>query len=171
MPLSWVEHCRRRDRPAADAGKTSRRAVRSPAARPRASWAAAGMLSPAPDSPSAIPLVPFGRASSPSLSAICCRSRRALRASRGLRCEGAIELLFSGDAERQLSTLIALHHGLGLPTEPLPIDDARKLEPSLGREACAAAWMDYESSVDPRALGEAVLAAATASGVELHSHF
>jgi glycine oxidase len=28
-----------------------------------ASWAAAGMLSPAPDSPSSIPLVPFGRAS------------------------------------------------------------------------------------------------------------
>ena len=28
-----------------------------------ASWAAAGMLSPAPDSAAAIPLVPFGRAS------------------------------------------------------------------------------------------------------------
>jgi len=135
-----------------------------------ASWAAAGMLSPAPDSPSAIPLVPFGRASLHLYPQFVAEVEELSGRRAGLRCEGAIELLFSGDAERQLSTLIALHHGLGLPTEPLPIEEARKLEPSLGREACAAAWMDYESSVDPRALSDAVLAAATASGAELHAH-
>ena len=134
-----------------------------------ASWAAAGMLSPAPDSPSAIPLVPFGRASLNLYPQFVSEVEEISGRRAGLRRDGAIELLFSADAERQLSTLVALHRGLGLPTEPLPIDEARKLEPALGREARAAAWMDYESSVDPRALTEAVLAAAAASGVELHA--
>jgi glycine oxidase len=135
-----------------------------------ASWAAAGMLSPAPDSPSAIPLVPLGRASLNLYPQFVAEIAEISGRSAGLRRDGAIEVLFFADAERQLSTLVALHHGLGLPTEPLPIDEARKLEPALGREAQAAAWMGYEGSVDPRALTEAVLAAASASGVELHAN-
>ena len=134
-----------------------------------ASWAAAGMLSPAPDSPSAIPLVPLGRASLNLYPQFVSEVEEISGLGAGLRSDGAIEVLFSADAERQLSTLVALHRGLGLPTEPLPIDEARKLEPALGREARGAAWMGYESSVDPRALTEAVLAAAAASGVELHA--
>jgi len=134
-----------------------------------ASWAAAGMLSPAPDSPSAIPLVPLGRASLNLYPQFVSEVEEISGRAAGLRRDGAIEVLFSADAERQLSTLVALHRGLGLPTEPLPIDEARKLEPALGREARAAAWMEYESSVDPRALTEAVLAAASTSGVELRS--
>ena len=78
-------------------------------------------------------------------------------------------MLFSADAERQLSTLVALHHGLGLPTEPLPLDEAHELEPAIGREARAAALLPYEESVDNRALTEAVFAAAAAAGVELHA--
>jgi glycine oxidase len=132
-----------------------------------ASWAAAGMLSPAPDSPSAIPLVPLGRASLSLYPQFVSEIEEISGQRAGLRRDGAIEVLFSEDAERQLSTLVALHRGLGLPTEPLPIDEARKLEPALGREARAAAWMEYEGFVDPRALTEAVLAAAGASGVEL----
>jgi glycine oxidase len=135
-----------------------------------ASWAAAGMLSPAPDSPSAIPLVPLGRASLNLYPQFVSEIEEISGLGAGLRSDGAIEVLFSADAERQLSTLVALHRGLGLPTEPLPIDEARKLEPALGREARGAAWMGYESSVDPRALTEAVLAAAAASGVELHGN-
>jgi glycine oxidase len=135
-----------------------------------ASWAAAGMLSPAPDSPSAIPLVPLGRASLNLYPQFLSEVEEISGREVGLRHDGAIEVLFSADAERQLSTLVALHRGLGLPTEPLPVDEARKIEPALGREARAAAWMEYEGSVDPRLLTEAVLAAATASGVELHPH-
>lgn len=134
-----------------------------------ASWAAAGMLSPAPDSPSAIPLVPFGRASLGLYPQFVSEIEQLSGQRVGLRRDGAIEVLFSADAERQLSTLVALHRGLGLPTEPLPIDEARKLEPALGREARAAAWMEYEASVDPRLLTNAVLAAAAAAGVEVRS--
>ena len=131
-----------------------------------ASWAAAGMLSPAPDSPSAIPLVPFGRASLSLYPQFVAEIEEIVGRDLDLREDGAIEVFFSADAERQLSTLVALHRGLGLPTEPLPVDEARKLEPALGREACAAAWMPYERSIDPQVLTSAVLEAAESSGVE-----
>jgi glycine oxidase len=133
-----------------------------------ASWAAAGMLSPAPDCAASVPLVPFGRASLNLYPAFIAELEEQTGRRIGYRREGAIELLFSADAERELSTLVALHHGLGLPTEPLPLDEAHRLEPAIGREARAAALLPYEESVDNRALTEAVFAAATATGVELH---
>ena len=53
--------------------------------------------------------------------------------------KGTIEALFSSDAVRNLSTLIALHHGLGLKAEPLRPQDARELEPALSPDLEAAA--------------------------------
>lgn len=132
-----------------------------------ASWAAAGMLSPAPDSPEAIPLVPFGRASLALYPEFIAELEEITGRQTGYRREGTIEVLFSSGAERELSTLIALHRGLGLAAEPLPVDEARRLEPALGREARAAAILPDEASLDSRALTGAVLAAAAASGVEL----
>ena len=135
-----------------------------------ASWAAAGMLSPAPDSPSAIPLVPFGRASLALYPQFIAEIEDLSGQSVGCRTEGTIEVIFSGDAERELSTLIALHHGLGLPTEPLPIDEARKMEPALGREARGAAFLPFEASLDTRTFVNATLAAAKSAGVEVRTH-
>jgi glycine oxidase len=74
-----------------------------------------------------------------------------------------------GDAERELSTLVALHHGLGLACEPLPLDEARKMEPAIGREARAAALLPDECSIEPRALSGAVQAAAASAGATLLS--
>lgn len=135
-----------------------------------ASWAAAGMLSPAPDTPADIPLVPFCRASLALYPDFVAEIEEISRQNTGYRREGTLEALFSGDAERKLSTLIALHHGLGLPTEPLPLDEARKLEPALGPELRAAALLPFEGSIDNRALTDAVLVAAAAQGVELFPH-
>ncbi len=132
-----------------------------------ASWAGAGMLSPAPDSPAAIPLVPFGRASLNLYAQFVGEIEEISGRQTGYRSEGAIELLFSADAERELSTLIALHHALGLPTEPLPLDEAAKIEPALTRRAHAAAYFPYEACIDNRALIGALLAAAEISGVKL----
>ena len=132
-----------------------------------ASWAAAGMLSPAPDSPQAIPLVPFGRASLGLYPDFIAELQEITGRQTGYRREGTLEVLFSASAERQLSTLIALHRGLGLAAEPLPVEEARRLEPALGREVRAAALLPDEASVDTRALTGAVLAAAAASGVEI----
>jgi glycine oxidase len=130
-----------------------------------ASWAAAGMLSPPPDSPASIPLVPFGRASLSLYPRFVAEIEETSALRAGYRGEGAIELMFSADAERELSTLVALHHGLGLPTEPLPVDEARRMEPAIGREARAAALLPYEASVDNRALTNALFAALGACGV------
>lgn len=132
-----------------------------------ASWAGAGMLSPAPDTAASIPLVPFGRASLSLYPQFVAEIEEISGRPTGYRDDGAIELLFSADAERDLSTLIALHHALGLPTEPLPLDEAAKLEPAITRRAQAAAYLPYEACVDNRALVEALLAAASKSGVKL----
>jgi glycine oxidase len=134
-----------------------------------ASWAAAGMLSPAPDTPASIPLVPLARASLELYPEYIATVEELSQRKVGYRQEGTIEALFSGNAERELSTLIALHHALGLPTEPLRVEEAHQLEPALGREARAAALLPYETSVDNRALTAAVLEAAARSGVEIRA--
>jgi glycine oxidase len=85
----------------------------------------------------------------------------------GFRTGGAIEVICHGDAERELSTLVALHHGLGLACEPLRMDEAREMEPALGRDARAAVFLRDECSVEPRALTAAVLAAAASAGAAL----
>lgn len=132
-----------------------------------ASWAAAGMLSPAPDCAATIPLVPLGRA---SLS-LYPKFVDAVEEASGLRISyrtgGAVEVICHGDAERELSTLVALHRGLGLACEPLALEEARNMEPALGRDARAAALLPDECSVEPRALTSAMLAAAASAGAAL----
>jgi len=134
-----------------------------------ASWAAAGMLSPAPDCPAAIPLVPLGRASLALYPKFVDAVKDASGLRTGFRTGGAIEVICHGEAERELSTLVALHHGLGLACEPLPLDEARKMEPAIGREARAAALLPDECSIEPRALSVAVQAAASSAGATLLS--
>jgi glycine oxidase len=136
-----------------------------------ASWAAAGMLSPAPDCPAAIPLVPLGRASLALYPKFVDAVEDASGLRTGFRTGGAIEVICHGDAERELSTLVALHHGLGLACEPLPLDEARSMDPALGRDARAAALLPDECSVEPRALTSAVLAAAASAGAALCPSF
>lgn len=132
-----------------------------------ASWAAAGMLSPAPDCPAAIPLVPLARASLALYAQFVAGVEEASGLRSGYRTGGAIEVITRGDAERELSTLVALHRGLGLSCEPLALDEARQMEPCIGRDARAAAFLRDECSVDPRALTACVLAAAESAGAEL----
>jgi glycine oxidase len=132
-----------------------------------ASWAAAGMLSPAPDCAAAIPLVPLGRASLGLYPQFVADVEEASNLPTGYRNNGTLEALFHGDPERELSTLVALYHGLGLACEPLPMEEAWKMEPALGRNARAAALLPEEASVNCRALGAAVLAAARTSGAQL----
>jgi glycine oxidase len=134
-----------------------------------ASWAAAGMLSPAPDCPAAIPLVPLGRASLGLYPRFIESVEEASSMRTGFCKGGTIEVFCHGDAARELSTLVTLHHGLGLACEALPIDDALEMEPGLGRAVRAAALLPDEASVNTRQLTAALLAAAESSGAELLS--
>jgi glycine oxidase len=131
-----------------------------------ASWAGAGILSPAPESASMIPLVPLAKASMALYPKFVCMAEAISGQSAGYRPAGTLQALFTRDAREELSTIIALHHGLGLKAEPLNAEDARELEPSLSEELEAAVLRPEEASVDNRAMTQAVLEAARRSGVQ-----
>ncbi len=112
-------------------------------------------------------MVPLGRASHALYPQYVAAIEEASSLRTGYRADGAIETLCHGDAERELSTLVALHHGLGLACEALPLDEALEMEPALGREVCAAALLPDECTVNTRRLTAALLAAAENCGVTL----
>jgi glycine oxidase len=135
-----------------------------------ASWAGAGILSPAPESPAMIPLVPLGKASVALYPQFVARVEEISGHDVGFRAKGGLEALFSRDAARELSTHIALQHGWGLKAEAISAEDARELEPALSPDVEAAVLRPDEASVDNRALTQAVLEAARKSGAEIFSH-
>jgi glycine oxidase len=131
-----------------------------------ASWAGAGILSPAPESAAMISLVPLGKASMAIYPEFVRMVEEISGQSTGYRPKGTLQALFSRDAREELSTVIALHHGLGLKAEPLRAEDARELEPSLSDDLEAAVLRPDEASVDNRAMTQAVLEAARGGGVQ-----
>jgi glycine oxidase len=134
-----------------------------------ASWASAGILSPAPENPGMVALVPLGKASLALYPEYVAQVEEISGESTGFRPKGTIEALFSADMKAELSTIIALHHGLGLKAEPLRAEDARELEPALSEEVEAAVLRPEEASVDNRALTAAILEAARRNGAEIFS--
>ncbi len=122
-----------------------------------ASWAAAGILSPAPENAATISIVPLGRASLALYPEFVAPCRKYPARTSVIGAKGTVEALFSGDVQAKLNTIVALHHGLGLKAEPLSADDARELEPALSTELEAAVLRPDEASVDNRALTRAVL--------------
>src|SRR6266849_2719726 len=134
-----------------------------------ASLASAGILSPAPENPATVAMVPLGKASLALYPEFIAQVEEISGKSAGFRAKGTLQALFSGHAQAELSTVIALHHGLGLKAEPLRAEDARELEPALSEEAEAAVLRPDECSVDNRALTIAALDAARRSGAEISS--
>jgi glycine oxidase len=132
-----------------------------------ASWASAGILSPAPENPGMITMVEMGKASFVLYPEFVAQVEEISGKSTGFRPKGTLEALFSHDTKAELSTIIAVHHGLGLKAEPLRAEDARELEPALSEEVEAAVLRPEEASIDNRALTAAVLEAAQRSGAEI----
>jgi glycine oxidase len=131
-----------------------------------ASWASAGIISPAPENPGMIATVELGKRSAQMYPEFVAQVEEISGQSTGYRRKGTLEALFSQDAKAELSTIIAVHHGLGLKAEPLRAEDALDLEPALSEELEAAVLRPEEASIDSRALTAAVLEAARRSGVE-----
>src|SRR5580700_6145858 len=131
-----------------------------------ASWAGAGILSPAPESAAMISLVPVAKASMAIYPEFVRMVEESSGQSVGYRPKGTLQAIFAPDAREELSTVIALHHGLGLKAEPLRAEDARELESALSEDLEAAVLRPEEASVDNRALTQAVLEAARRSGVQ-----
>jgi glycine oxidase len=128
------------------------------------SWAAAGMLSPGPDSPEAVPLVPLGKESLQLYPEFVAGVEEASGTSVDFVREGTFELFADGDGEIARDKMIEEYRELGLAIETISVEAARELEPELGVAVSAAAWLPKEATVDPRLLTEAVLAAAGRRG-------
>jgi glycine oxidase len=103
-----------------------------------ASWAGAGILSPAPESSAMLPVVELGKASLKMYPEFVVLVEEISGQKVGYRPKGTLETFSSRNAIQQLSTVVALHHGLGLRAEPLSARDARKLEPALSEDVEAA---------------------------------
>lgn len=132
-----------------------------------ASWAGAGILSPAPESAAMVSLVELSKASMALYPEFVRAVEEISGQTVGYRPKGTVQALFSSNAREELSTIIALHHGLGLKAEPLNARDAQELEPSLSEELEAAVLRPEEASVDNRELTKSVLEAAHRSGVAI----
>jgi glycine oxidase len=135
-----------------------------------ASWAAAGMLAPGPDSPEPSSLVPLGieslRRYPEFVAAVESASGKPVDFTRN----GTFEVFRSPQADARRNAMVAEFHRLGLAAEAMLPSEARKHEPSLGLQADAVAWLPEEATVDPRLLIESVLAAATHRGAEIRAN-
>ena len=78
-----------------------------------------------------------------------------------------LEAILDGDAEQELSTVIALQHGVGLRAEALSAEQARQMEPALTEEIEAAIFRPDEASLDTRIFTDAVLKAAQRRGAHI----
>jgi glycine oxidase len=135
-----------------------------------ASWAAAGMLSPAPDSPRDLPLVPLGRESLRLYPNFVAAIEEASGESARLRWDGTLEVFFGPEAEALRDRRVAECRSLGLNAEAVDSATARLWEPALGPGVRSAAWLPDEGTVEPRALTGAVIAAARQSGVDVRGN-
>ena len=135
-----------------------------------ASWAAAGMLSPAPDSPRDLPLVSFAKESlrlyPEFVQAIEDLSGKPAAYAR----DGAFELFFSPEAEKECRARLRSLDELGIAAEMVSADEARRTEGAISASARAALWISEEGSVEPRLVMEALLTAARHRGVEIHAN-
>lgn len=132
-----------------------------------ASWASAGIISPAPENPGMIAAVELAKRSAALYPEFVALVEETSGQSTGYRPKGTLEAICSRDAKAELSTIIALHHGLGLKAEPLRGEDARELEPALSDELEAAVLRPEEASIDNRLLTAAVFEAAQRGGAEI----
>jgi len=136
-----------------------------------ASWAAAGMLSPGPDSPESLLLVPFAKESLRLYPGFIAALEEASGLSTGFARGGTLAPFFEPDGESQRDLMVAEYRRMGIPIEPIPLEAARELESGLGPAARALAWLPDEATVDPRLLMAALLIAISQRCVEIRSGY
>src|SRR5436309_4650190 len=82
-----------------------------------ASWASAGIISPAPENPGMIATVELAKRSAALYPEFVALVEEISGQSTGFRRKGTLEALFSQDSKAKLSTTIAVHHGPVLKAE------------------------------------------------------
>jgi glycine oxidase len=134
-----------------------------------ASWAAAGMLSPGPDSPEAWPLVPLAKESFRLYPEFVRATEEISGIAVNYAREGTFEIFLGTRAEAERDEMMRQYRGLELEIEAISVEEARRAETALGQNARAVAWLPNEATVEPRLLTNAVLAAAKKAGGEIRS--
>ncbi len=134
-----------------------------------ASWAAAGMLSPGPDSPEAAPLVPLARESLQLYPEFVAGIEEEVGRAVHFAREGTFEVFTGPQSEGARDKMVEEFRWLEIAIETISPEAARQVEPSLGPAAQAAAWLPEEATVDPRLLTEAVLAGAERRGAQIRA--
>jgi glycine oxidase len=134
-----------------------------------ASWAAAGMLSAAPDSPEARPLVPLAKESLELYPQFISRIEDATEPFMHFGSEGTLQIFPGPNAEFDRDKMVADLKTLGIEIEPVTLETAREMENAISPKVHAVAWLPRESTVDPRSLMEAILAALRYRDVEIRA--
>jgi glycine oxidase len=132
-----------------------------------ASWASAGMISLAPEDAGMIPFMPISLASAALYPELIRKVEKLTGKDVGYLKSGALDIILEGNAQEELSTIIALQHGVGLHAEALSAERARQMVPSLTEKTQAAIFRPDDSSLDPRVLTEAMLEAAQMKGAQV----
>jgi glycine oxidase len=135
-----------------------------------ASWAAAGMLSPAPDSSQDIPLVPLSRESLRIYPEFVRAIEQVSGKQTGYTRNGTLQIFGKPCGKSERDQMVAEHRRLGLAAEPVSFEAARAAEASIGPGASAVALLPEEGNVEPRLLMDAVLRAAARRGVEIRAN-
>jgi glycine oxidase len=135
-----------------------------------ASWAAAGMLSPAPHVAEDAPLTPLGNESLRLYPEFIARIEETSGIATDFARDGSLEVFFAEHGEDERNRIIAENRDLGVPCEPISTERARELEGSLSAAATAAMWLPDEATVDPRLLMDGLLKAAQRREVEIRAN-
>src|SRR5260370_31614771 len=96
-----------------------------------ASWASAGMISPAPESSAMASLLPISLASVRRYPQFLQRVEEISGKSVGYRKDGALDLLLDGTNQNEIDEILVLHRGAGLRAELLTGPAAREIQPSF----------------------------------------
>src|SRR5262249_19355303 len=118
-------------------------------------------------SPAMIAMVRLGKASLALYPDFVAEVEEISGMATGFRPKGTLQALFSRHAQEELSTIVALHHGLGLAAAPGSAEEARKVEPALREEMEAAVLRPAEAAIENRSLTDALLEAAKRGGAEV----
>jgi glycine oxidase len=136
-----------------------------------ASWAAAGMLAPLAEADSQGPFLALGLASRRAYDSYL----QALFEDSGapapeITSAPLVRLAFNGAERAELNERRQIADSVGVPTEILTGDNARRREPAISDACVAALFSSTENAIDPRALCQSLIAAAMRRGVDIRTY-
>ena len=131
---------------------------------------AAGMIAPISEARATEqPLLELNLRSSHAYAAFAAEVSEASGMDPGYIACGTVAAARDADDAEALQRELTLRQGLALPVRRLLPSEARRLEPGLAPTLRLALDVPDDHAIDPRALAPALVAAATAAGVELHA--